>query len=601
MHRLRPCLPTPLFCVVGTDSGILNIYMKRHEEGQAMIGSVLFVLVAGLLLSAGAIGPGVENSQDASALAKSYSSFHAAESGVEDVLYRLDRGYSVSGSESLALNDQTTQTSIVTTGNEKIVTALGSFADFFRRIQAEVMTGTGIAFNYGVQVGQGGFVLSNNAGVVGNVYSNSSITGSNGSYINGTAIAANSSSLLTDQAHDTPVVPSSSITFRAASGNQDFAQSFVVSTSSPVNKVDLYLKKVGSPSSATVYIKNDTSGRPGNTTMTSGTLNSSLVTTSYGWITVTFDSNPILVPGTIYWLVVDNSTQSASNYYTIGAGNGGYASGQAKIGQQGGTWSSPSPATLDGYFKLYLGGLYSSISGVRVGQGSTGNAHAHTVTNSTVAGALYCQTGSGNNKACNTSQADPTFQNWPVSDANIEAWKEEAEAGGTWSGSFTASSTTTQLGPRKISGDLNLSNNKTLVVNGTLWVTGNFNVSNNVQVRLGSGYGTGSGVIVVDGTISISNNATFAGSGQTGSYLMLLTTSPSDSAINVSNNAGTVILNAQRGTITFSNNAGAKEATANRIVLSNNAVITYESGLANLNFVSGPSGGWNITGWKEIE
>jgi len=574
---------------------------NKDQAGQAMIGSVLFVLLAGMLLMTGSVNPGVRSSKDATSIDSSLSSFHLAESGVEDVLYRLKNGLTVSSNEVLSLDGNQTNTAVTDSGNSKTITALGNITNYIRKIQAQAVTGTGIAFNYGVQVGQGGFVLSNNAGVIGNVYSNSSITGSNGSYIRGTAIAANSSALSTDQSNDTPTSPSNSINFRNTSGTQDFAQSFIVSTSSPVNKVDLYLKKVGSPASATVYIRNDNAGKPGSTSITTGTLNSSLVTTNYGWITTTFNSNPILVPGTTYWLVVDNATQSGSAYYVIGANDDGYSSGQTKVGQNGGTWSATSPATLDGYFKLYLGGLYSTITGVTVGQNGVGNAQAHTVTNSTIAGSLYCQTGSGNNKACNTSQADPVAQNWPVSEANIEAWKAGAQAGGVWNGNFTATTSTTNLGPRKIVGDLSLSNNKTLVVNGTLWVTGNFTVSNNTSVRLGSGYGAGSGVIVVDGTISISNNATFAGSGQTGSYIMLLTTSPSDSAITVSNNAGTVILNAQNGTITFSNNSGAKEATANRIVLSNNASIVYDSGLANQNFVSGPSGGWNITGWKEVE
>ncbi|KKT91018.1 MAG: hypothetical protein UW93_C0014G0001, partial [Parcubacteria group bacterium GW2011_GWC1_45_13] len=44
----------------------------------------------------------------------------------------------------------------------------------------------------------------------------------------------------------------------------------------------------------------------------------------------------------------------------------------------------------------------------------------------------------------------------------------------------------------------------------------------------------------------------------------------------------------------------AKEATAYGIILNNEAIITYESGLANVNFYSGPSGGWNIESWAEV-
>jgi hypothetical protein len=51
----------------------------------------------------------------------------------------------------------------------------------------------------------------------------------------------------------------------------------------------------------------------------------------------------------------------------------------------------------------------------------------------------------------------------------------------------------------------------------------------------------------------------------------------------------------------FSNNAGARQATAHTIELAPNAEIIYETGLINLNFVSGPGGAFDITGWKEIE
>jgi len=88
----------------------------------------------------------------------------------------------------------------------------------------------------------------------------------------------------------------------------------------------------------------------------------------------------------------------------------------------------------------------------------------------------------------------------------------------------------------------------------------------------------------------------------------LVTTSNCDAAtcggtnaINVNNNVGTVILNAQKGTISFSNNSGAKTATANKLVLENNAIVAYDSGLADINFTSGPGGTWNIISWDEVE
>jgi hypothetical protein len=226
-----------------------------------------------------------------------------------------------------------------------------------------------------------------------------------------------------------------------------------------------------------------------------------------------------------------------------------------------------------------------------------------------VTGALYGENGSGNNEPCDISQPDPSPLPYPVSEANIEQWKSEAESGTIIIGDVNLSASSSNLGPAKIIGNLTISNNYTLTVTGTLWITGDINISNNVVVKLPPSYGNSSGAVISDGRISLSNNVTFLGSGVSGSYIMALTTSncPDDivcggiPAISVGNNAGTVLLNAQKGTIQFSNNSGAKEATANLISLSNNSTITYESGLINTNFSSGPGGGFDILKWAEIE
>ena len=42
------------------------------------------------------------------------------------------------------------------------------------------------------------------------------------------------------------------------------------------------------------------------------------------------------------------------------------------------------------------------------------------------------------------------------------------------------------------------------------------------------------------------------------------------------------------------NTATTKEITAEKIHLNQNAVVTYESGLASAQFSSGPAGGWEM-------
>ncbi len=256
----------------------------------------------------------------------------------------------------------------------------------------------------------------------------------------------------------------------------------------------------------------------------------------------------------------------------------------------------------------YVAGSTGLILNMDIGHGGTiANAHAHTVTNSSVAGTIYCQSGSGNNKACNTSEADPLPEDLPLSDDTIDGWEADATAGGTTSGNVTIS-TPTSMGPRKINGDLTI--NSTLTLLNTVYVTGNVTITG--TVKLDSSYGSTSGIIIADGYIIINNGVVFQDSGTTGSYILLLSNSACDSsmysspcnghnAIEVSNNSSLSIINAQQGTVYFSNNAGVKEAVGNKIELKNNVEVSYGSGLINVNFTSGPAGSWALDSWAESE
>jgi hypothetical protein len=70
--------------------------------------------------------------------------------------------------------------------------------------------------------------------------------------------------------------------------------------------------------------------------------------------------------------------------------------------------------------------------------------------------------------------------------------------------------------------------------------------------------------------------------------------------MNVANNGASAILVTRHGPISFSNNAGAKAMAVYRLVMGNNATITYTSGLADVNFTGGPGAKWTPQGWKEV-
>lgn len=573
--------------------------IKKQQSGQALIVIIIFFVLASVTVLGSLAGPVLRTSRNTSQLLAATRNYYAAEAATEDVVYRLRAGKEVSVSETLNLDGAQAVTTITDVPGGKTIETVGILANTTRKITSEVIAGDGISFNYGVQTGNGGLQMSNNAQIIGNIYANGSIIGSNGAVITGSAVSANSAALAADQTNNTPLPPTYNLNFGNASGSQDAAQSFQTTESGPVNKVRLYLKKVSTPANLTVRIVNDADGLPGTNTLVSATLSAALVGANYAWIELPFPSNPTLTVGTAYWLVLDGAA-NAAKYYVWGA-NTGYSNGAGKIGQYNGAWSDTNPAGLDAYFELYLGGVNGSISAVSVGQNGVGDARAHSVSNTNIAGNLYCQTGSGNNKPCDTSQPDPAPQPFPVSDANISDWKADAALGGVIDGDYAPGGESATLGPKKITGNLILTNGFTLTLSGTLWVVGDIELSNNAVVKLSSGYGTNGGVVVSDGEIDLSNGAQFSGSGQAGSYVLLLTTSSSGSAAEVGNNAGAVIINAQKGTINFSNNAGAKEATADKIFMDNGATIIYESGLANINFTSGPSGSWNIVSWQEVE
>lgn len=578
----------------------------RYNSGQAMLMTVILFLFLSVSFITGVSDPILRQANITKDLLNSKRSYFLSESGVEDAIFRIKNNRQISASEELSLDGNIVTTTITDTLGVKTIETLANTGDLVRKIGVTLETGVGSSFNYGIQSGAGGFILGENTTINGSVYANGPITGSNNTSITGSAISANSSVLSANQINDTPSTPDNSISFGTASSNQDLGQSFQVSTSEPLTKVSLYIKKVGAPSSLNVRITTDNAGKPSTNTIVSATLSNSLVTSNYAWVDASFSNYIELSPGVTYWLVLDGGS-SATKYYIVGANNS-YANGGGKVGQYSGVWNNTNPGGLDAYFKIYLGGINGLIDEVNVGSGGVGDVEAYQVTNSSIAGSLYCQTGSGNNKSCNTSRTVPTALDLPISDGNIDKWKSDAEAGGVINGDYTLSSSIS-LGPKKIDGNLTIDGSKVLTLTGTIWVTGNVEMENGAKIKLHSSYGANSGIVVADKRVAVENNSVFEGSGQSGSYVMILTTSDcpisdycaGSYAMDISNNVDAVILNAQKGTIRMSNNANAKQITAYRIFLDNNTTLDYEQGIANTSFTSGPTGGWTINSWAETE
>jgi fibronectin-binding autotransporter adhesin len=583
----------------------MNKKRRTTEGGYVMLIITVLFLGISLAILLGAATPIVSQYGRASGLLSSKQSYLVARSAAEDAFYRLKTNKSLPASVTLTLASGEATVLTSDSAGQKNITISGDTKDYERNMAMSISTGAGINFNYGLQAGNGGMRIDGGSAIIGNVYSNGTVHAVSAT-ITGTAVAADSASLTADQANETPIPPTTSLNFRNAAATQDFAQSFQVTDSNLINKVQFYMKKTGNPSNATVMIAADNNGSPASTNLVSTNLNSGLVTANYGWIEAVFATNISLIPGETYWLIIQNGSKSTSAYYTIGANNA-YANGTAKLGKYGGAWTTQAH---DGYFRLYTGGIPSYIGGatypggVNIGTAGVGNAWASTVKGATVQGTIYCTTGTNNNKACDTSQGAAPPQPLPFSDANIQEWKDEAAAGNTL-GATTIGYAGGTMGPTKINGNLTVNGGGTLTLNGPLWVTGNITISNGGKVVLPSGYGKNSETIVADGTITVSGGGS-AGSGTDGSYLFMVSTSlcPHDvgcstSAINITGGAGAVAATAQEGTVSLSGGAAISAVVGNAISVTGGSDVIYDQGLASPSFQSGPSGGYVLQSWIE--
>ena len=590
-----------------------------------MLITVFIFLFASLAVAMTIVSPVSREFDTANNLIQSKQSYFLAESGVEDSYYRIKNSQQLGSTDTITLNGNSTTTTITSIGNtEKDITSTGSVSNDQRKISFVSTAGAGTDFNYGLQSGVGGMNISGGTTIHGNIYSDGPVSAISAT-VTGTAVSADSAALAVDQASGAitaPTAPASTITFGNVSASQDFAQSFQPSGNLLLNQVSFYMKKVGSPSTPTVRLVADSPGSPSTVNIPLGTVTFGTVTTSYAWVTMSFSTNAALVSGMTYWLVLDGST-SSSNYYVMGAlADSSYANGTAMYGVYSGSWTA---ASLDSYFQVSVGGVNGYIGGanyvggVTIGSGSTGDAWAHTVAGASVAGNLYCITGTNNNKSCNTGHGSAPTVGLPFTSANITTWKTTAAAGGTItgatdcpggysSGNCTVNYAGATFGPGKITGNLTVSGGGTLTLTGTIWVVGTITVTGGGKIQLPSNYALNSETIVSDNLVNIAGGGSL-GSGNANSFLFIVSTSkcPYDtycsgsSAITVSGGAGAIAVDAQNGDVALNGGASLDSAVGNSVTMSGGADVTYNTGLASPSFSDGPSGSWTVSSWKESQ
>ncbi len=269
---------------------------------------------------------------------------------------------------------------------------------------------------------------------------------------------------------------------------------------------------------------------------------------------------------------------------------------------------------------LIKGDVVSSGSSGRIeGVHATSSAYAHTIADSTIDRDAYYQVISGTtvNGALHPGSADQATSSLAISDAQISAWESDAAAGGVISTPcpYKIDDDMT-LGPKKINCDLEITNDPTVTLAGALWVSGNITIKNTAVIKVGSSLGGKSVPIIADklsnqttsSKIALENSVTFQGSGTAGSYVLLVSQNKSaeqggsEKAIDVKNSVrGDLLVYAGHGEIKLQDSIKVKEVSAWRVRLKNTAQVIYETGLANLLFTAGPSGGYVFDSWREVE
>jgi len=304
--------------------------------------------------------------------------------------------------------------------------------------------------------------------------------------------------------------------------------------------------------------------------------------------------------------------------YGLQAGEGGiFMENSSSV--RGNVYSN-GPITANNFPLIRGDAVSAGPSGLFEDHHATGTVYANTIRDSVVDEDAYYEFISGTTVLGTQypGSSDTATSTLPISDDLIAEWEAVAEAGGTITSPCPYKiEDDAVIGPVKITCDLEIvGTGFTVTLNGMVWVTGNIKIQNSPMIKISSGLGNKSVVLIADNPtdrltsskVESDNSATFLGSGTSGSYVVLLSQNESaeqgggETAITVANSAsGDLLIYAGHGEILLQNNISLKEVTGYKIHTKNSAEIEYETGLANLLFASGPGGGYTILGWKEVE
>jgi len=579
---------------------------KTHHKGQAALIATILVFAVGTVIISSVVSITISRLRSVTDLKSSVQSYYTAESGLEDSLLRIvNSDYSYQPNVTITGGSGSADIIVGQAGNNITITSTGNYDNLVRKMRVTLATdAAGASFNYGIQVGAGGLTMKDNTIVYGNVYSNGSVIGQNHATVMGDVFVATGLPSLTDSEY---TFSNADHLLANTGSNKAAAQSFRPMATGAVTQVSVYIAKVETPNdNLNVRVVSDNGNKPSGTTLTMASIPREVVGATASWIDIGFSDTPILTAGTRYWLVVDSGTSHPNRYWKWRKDStNAYPNETAKYASgccSGSTnWSN---LNADLSFKVWIGGAPTKIEGMTIGDATIGSGRANLFVDSEIHGSP-CPN-------ANCIVDSPTPSQMPISDGLIQDWRDQAIAGGDCgppicneNGDLIVSGhdNIVTIGPKRITGDLIIKDYGELVITGTLLVVGKIDLNNHCSIRLDEGYGSDSGVLMSDYWINVANNCAFAGSGEVGSYPLVLSThdDSANEAITIDNHSEGVIYYASNGTIVFKNNSSANSAVGYKVSLINNAILTYDEGLLDMRFTAGPSGGFIIESWQEIE
>ncbi len=166
---------------------------KIYNTGQALIFSVIFFFFISLMVVSGLVFSTLKGSEIATNLINSKKSYFLAESATEDIVYRIAGGKNYSSEEVISLNGFFATTTISDIAGNIETTTTANNKENIRKIKTTLTTDIGVAFNYGVQAGDGGVFMQNSSSITGNLYSSGIVESTNSNEIYGDVVSSGSS------------------------------------------------------------------------------------------------------------------------------------------------------------------------------------------------------------------------------------------------------------------------------------------------------------------------------------------------------------------------------------------------------------------------